>query len=85
MTWPDGAENDADAAVAHEKSLRSHGCPHVSDPLDIVTQTRKIHEANTSLQVLSLHDNEIGDAGALALAEALKATHVLCASCFVGL
>ena len=56
---------------------------HVSDPLEIVTQTWKIHEANTSLEELNLGENEVGDAGALALAEALKATHVLCASCFV--
>ena len=83
MTWPDGAKNDADAAVAHEKSLRSHGCPHVSDPVDIVTQTRKIHEANTPLEKLDLGENKVGDAGALALAEALKAAHVLCGSCTV--
>ena len=63
----------------------AHTVAHTSDPLDIVTQTLKIHEANTSLQVLNLGDNKVGDAGTLALAEALKATRVLCASCVVGL
>ena len=32
------------------------------------------HEANTSLTLLSLEDNIVGDAGATALAEAVKAT-----------
>ena len=36
------------------------------------------HEANTSLNVLAISNNNIGDEGAKALADALRATFVLC-------
>ena len=38
----------------------------------------KNYEANSSLTVLNLEKNGVGDAGAVALAEALKATVVTC-------
>ena len=38
----------------------------------------KDHKANTSLTLLSLEDNNVGDAGATALAQAVKATALTC-------
>ena len=39
---------------------------------------RCLHEANTSLTDLDVAENKIGDQGAAAFADALKATLVLC-------
>ena len=39
----------------------------------------KHHEANNAITVLSLGGNTIGDAGAIQLANGLKARHVMCA------
>ena len=36
------------------------------------------HKANTSLTELNLWNNKVGDAGATALAEAVKATVLMC-------
>ena len=43
-----------------------------------------LHEANTSLKKLNISENNIGDEGAKALAEALEATFVLCTRCYRG-
>ena len=39
------------------------------------------HKANTSLTALFMNDNRVGDAGASALADALKATVLMCKKC----
>ena len=39
------------------------------------------HKANASLTALNLQWNKVGDAGATALAEALKATVLMCKKC----
>ena len=39
------------------------------------------HKANATLTELNLYDNRVGDAGATALAEALKATVLTCEKC----
>ena len=39
------------------------------------------HEANGTLTKLDLYKNRVGDAGAAALAEALKATVLMCKKC----
>ena len=41
----------------------------------------KDHKANTSLTALNLQWNKVGDAGATALAEALRATILTCKKC----
>ena len=38
-------------------------------------------KANTSLTALFMNDNRVGDAGASALADALKATVLMCKKC----
>ena len=39
------------------------------------------HKANATLTELNLYDNRVGDAGATALAEALRATVLTCEKC----
>ena len=53
---------------------------HASDLRDFMVQTRdERHEANKSLQILGHRiSNQIRDEGAIALAQALKANHVVC-------
>ena len=46
-----------------------------------MVQTRDIHEANSSLKILHLFQNQISDEGATALAQALKASFVVSANC----
>ena len=66
--------------------VRQHACNHLSAGMDAV----KDHKANTSLIELTLSYNNVGDAGAAALADALQATVLecgsksfqACASCF---
>ena len=41
----------------------------------------EVDEANTSLKELYISENNIGDEGASALADALKATLTLCGNC----
>ena len=55
-----------------------HGCRHVSYPCDSVVHVRDLREANSSLTTLNLFDNNIGDEGAAALADAVRATLVFC-------
>ena len=43
-----------------------------------MVHARNLHEANASLTTLDVSTNNIGDDGAKALANALKATLVLC-------
>ena len=50
--------------------VRQHACNHLSAGMDAV----KNHKANTSLTKLFFRDNNVGDAGAAALADALQAT-----------
>ena len=45
----------------------------------VVTVCLKHHEANNAITVLHLDLNNIGDEGAVALANGLKARHVMCA------
>ena len=54
---------------------------HASDLRDSMVQTRDIHEANSSLETLHIWENQIGDEGAVALAQALKASFVVSANC----
>ena len=49
-----------------------------SDLRDAMVQARDIHEANKSLKSLYIQQNQISDEGAIALAQALKANHVVC-------
>lgn len=65
----------------HERSPRSHVCRRVPDPCGSTEQTQDIHEASTSLETLGMDSNHIGDEGASALADALKATHALGTNC----
>ena len=48
----------------------------------------KHHEANNAITDLNLSGNKIGDAGAIAMADGLRARHVMCISsthtCFCG-
>ena len=61
-----------------------HGCRLVSYPCGSVMHVRDLHEANTSLTTLKMGPNQIGDEGAAALAEAVRATLVFCTQCFSG-
>ena len=56
--------------------VRQHACNHLSAGMDAV----KDHKANTSLTGLYLYRNNVGDAGAAALADALQATVLACGS-----
>ena len=60
---------------------RTDSDQHASDFRDFMVQTRDIHEANTSLKTLYISYNEISDEGAIALAQALKASFVVSANC----
>ena len=51
---------------------------HAPDLRDATKQTRDIHEANSSLKILDLLYNHISDEGAIALAQALQVTLVVC-------
>ena len=51
-----------------------HACSHLRADMGAVTD----HKANTSLTKLWLNYDEVGDAGATALAEAVKATYLTC-------
>ena len=53
---------------------------HASDLGDFMVQTRDIHEANLSLADLDLDCNKVSDEGAIALAQALKASFVVSAN-----
>ena len=57
---------------------------YVSDPSDSVVRARDLHQGNKSLTDLDIGENKIGDEGVSALAEALKATFVLCARSSFG-
>ena len=46
-------------------------------------QTRDIHKANSSLQHLDIGLNQISDEAAIALAQTLKATLVVCSKVFL--
>ena len=56
--------------------VRQHACNHLSAGMDAV----KDHKANTSLTEVYLSNNNVGDAGAAALADALQATVLACGS-----
>ena len=56
--------------------VRQHACNHLSAGMDAV----KDHKANTSLTEVVLSYNNVGDAGAAALADALQATVLACGS-----
>ena len=60
-----------------------HCDQHASDLRDFMVQTRDTHEANKSLQILNTTENQISDEGAIALAQALKANHVVCSKVFL--
>ena len=57
--------------------VEHHACSH----LRAGTGAVKDHTANTSLTVLWLERNEVGDAGAAALADALQAMVLTCRKC----
>ena len=73
LTAHDGRKNwDCVGAVMSD----SNACNHLSAGMDAV----KDHKANTSLTELYLYRNNVGDAGAGALADALQATVLACRS-----
>ena len=55
---------------------------HIYAPLCVVAAVND-HKANTTLTKLSLRSNEVGNAGATALAAALEATVLTCESVVV--
>ena len=54
--------------------MEHHACSHLRASIGAV----KDHKANTSLNKLALDGNIVGDAGAAALAQAVKATVLTC-------
>ena len=62
------------AAQLCDRSAK-HACSQVCAS---VGSLRKSHEANNSITEISLFENNIGDGGAIALAESLKATLLTC-------
>ena len=70
-THPIGNNLDNAAAVVCGSM---HACSHLRAGMGAV----KDHKANTSLTKLWLGGNKVGDAGATALAEAVKATYLTC-------
>ena len=65
------------------RSLHCGSNQHASDLRDFMVQTRDIHEANSSLEILDIYKNQISDEGATALAQALKARFVVCSLMFL--
>ena len=57
--------------------VHQHACSHLRASMTAVTD----HKVNTSLTDLSLGKNNVGDAGAAALADALQATVLTCKKC----
>ena len=66
------------AAAFDARSRCSDVGKHAPDLRDATKQTRDIHEANKSLKTLNIFKNQISDEGAIALAQALQATLVVC-------
>ena len=64
------------AAAFDARSRCSDVGEQAADLRDAMVQTQDIHEANSSLTDLDIGGNKIGDEGAIALAQALKATGV---------
>ena len=62
------------AAAFDARSRCSDVGEQAADLRDAMVQTQDIHEANSSLTDLDIGGNKIGDEGAIALAQALKAT-----------
>ena len=60
------------------KSSPSRSCRRVSHSCGWMVHARNLYEANSSLTTLSIWHNKIGNDGAKAMADALKATLVLC-------
>ena len=56
---------------------------HAADLRDAMVQTQDTHEANSSLTDLILYSNKVSDEGAIALAQAMKATLVVCSEVFL--
>ena len=71
------------AAAFDARSLRSDVGQHASDLRNSMVQAHDIHEAKSSLETLNLYDNKVSDEGAIALAQALKADHVVCPKRFL--
>ena len=69
------------AAAFDARSLHFDLGEHASDLRDFMVQTRDIHEANSSLQLLNLSGNKVSDEGATAFAQALQASFVVSANC----
>ena len=65
-------------AAFDARSLHCGPGQHASDLRDAMVQARDMHEANKSLKALYIEKNQISDEGAIALAQALQATLVVC-------
>ena len=90
MSWYSKQDSKSHTSCAHphtslQTTFTPHGCSgvhqHARSHLRARISAVKDHKANTSLTVLDLVKNNVGDAGAAALADALQATVLMCKKC----